>query len=150
MTAGIASANISHVRKSSNPIYVDLARTEVIALQTDFETIAIQNSGRLATSCNVHKRVFSYWEDQRHDSLVNGGYAALMDGGLPEERAVFFLDPWNAPYWIRDVCPDADEGTPRRTFVYSFGPNMKRDSSRTEIAGDDIGVYIQGTGSGPN
>ena len=148
MTAGIASANISHVRKSSDPGYVDMAHAEVDALRTDFETIASQNSGRLADSCNVHQRVFTYWDAQRHDPLSNGEYAALTGEGLPEERAAFFLDPWNAPYWVRDICPDEDDDTPRRTFVYSFGPNMKRDSSRTEIAGDDIGGYVQAIRSG--
>ncbi len=59
---------------------------------------------------------------------------------LPQERAEFFLDPWNSPYWIRDRC---DRETNRRImFIYSFGPNRRRDSSRTEILGDDIGSFF--------
>ena len=146
IVVGVASASISQARKSSNPLYVDTARAETEALRADFETIAPGPDDRLGNSCSVHKRVYSYWEKFRHDSLLTGVFAGLTDRGLPEERAEFFLDPWNAPYWIRDRCPDSDAGRPRRTFVYSFGPNLKRDSSDTELAGDDIGAYIHGTG----
>ncbi|MDH3405125.1 MAG: hypothetical protein OEP45_16010, partial [Acidobacteriota bacterium] len=64
----------------------------------------------------------------------------LVTLGLPEDRARFFMDPWNAPYWLRDRC---DKKTGRRAiFFYSFGPNRKRDSSVWEILGDDVGAYV--------
>jgi hypothetical protein len=66
--------------------------------------------------------------------------AALAARAILDERTEFSFDPWNSPYWIRDRC-ERDEGR-RVAFVYSFGPNRSRDSSRWEIMGDDIGQYV--------
>ena len=84
---------------------------------------------------------YTFQEKYAQTYLFEGNFSALQSQGLPEERAEFFLDPWNSPYWIRDRC-DSDSGE-RFVFVYSFGPNRRRDSSRTEILGDDIGTYVQ-------
>ena len=70
-----------------------------------------------------------------------GRFVALTDRGLPEERAAYFLDPWNSPYWIRDRCERREER--RSVFVYSFGPNRVRDSTRFEIREDDVGAYLR-------
>ena len=60
--------------------------------------------------------------------------------GLPEERAQFFIDPWNTPYWIRQTNdPKRKE---KKVFIYSFGPNRRRDSVFGKISGDDIGVPV--------
>ncbi len=142
---GFATSELSHLRKGMDPLYAVTTQAETDALARDFERIARRPGGRLASSCDVHKRVYSYTEKYGGRVLDNGKFAALVPGGLPEERAEFFLDPWNGPYWIRDRCADSDEERPRRTFVYSFGPNMKRDSSQTRLAGDDIGTYIYDT-----
>ncbi|MEE8311226.1 MAG: hypothetical protein V3R77_03140 [Candidatus Binatia bacterium] len=146
MALGVANTSVARLRKSHDPLYGATAQIETDALRADFEKIARRPGGRLAGSCDVHKRVYSYKEKYDGDSLLEGRFAALQGQGLPQERAEFFLDPWNAPYWIRDRCPDSDAGTPRRTFVYSFGPNMKRDSSATELGGDDVGAYIHEAG----
>ena len=63
-----------------------------------------------------------------------------MQQGLPEQRAEFLIDPWNHPYWIRSRC--AKRGFKRRVFVYSFGPNRKRDSTQWELLEDDVGAYV--------
>lgn len=149
LALGHANASFARFRRSHDPLYIDTARVEVAALGRDFEAIARRPGGRLGSSCNLHKRVYSYKEKYDRDSLLDGEFAELRQRGLVEERAEFFLDPWNAPYWIRDRCPDSDEGTPRRTFVYSFGPNMRRDSSSTELRGDDVGAYVYGAGPDP-
>ena len=70
--------------------------------------------------------------------MLEGVFARLKVQGLPEVRADFFIDPWNSPYWIRHKCKDKR----RRVFVYSFGPNRRRDSTAWEILGDDIGAMI--------
>jgi hypothetical protein len=71
--------------------------------------------------------------------MYGGRFAALQVQGLPEERADYFLDPWNSPYWIRHRCSSERQ----RIFIYSFGPNRRRDSDEREIRGDDIGVVIE-------
>jgi hypothetical protein len=79
-------------------------------------------------------------EEYEERGLLEGSFSALQSQGLPSERAEFFLDPWNSPYWLRDRCDRASNQ--RIVFVYSFGPNRRRDSSRTEILGDDVGAYV--------
>lgn len=144
--AGYISASISHARKSTDPRFVEMAQAETEAMAADFEAIAERPGGLLTSSCNVHRRVYTYWDKYRSEELSNGALSGLTRSGMPSERAEFFLDPWNYPYWIRDRCADSDSGRPRRTFVYSFGPNMKRDTTGLELSGDDIGTYIYDTG----
>jgi hypothetical protein len=116
------------------------AQTEAAALKRDFLFMASQNGGRSRTRCGVHKRVYSFVEKYDTDYLYEGVFAALTAQGLPQDRADFFLDPWNSPYWIRDEC---DRRAGRRViFVYSFGPNRARDSTDWAIGGDDIGATI--------
>lgn|GEM_PF-6869366 len=57
-------------------------------------------------------------------------------------RAGIFLDPWNTAYWVRDNC--ADDGHPDTTYLYSFGPNRRRDSTPWEIRGDDLAIVVRG------
>ena len=77
-------------------------------------------------------------ESYGEEELYEGIFAKLVEKGVPIERTRFFLDPWNTPYWIRHKCNDEEE----IAFVYSFGPNRRRDSSRWKIRGDDVGAYI--------
>jgi hypothetical protein len=62
---------------------------------------------------------------------------------MSEERAQYFIDPWNSPYWMRHDCLSSD-GI-QQVFIYSFGPNRKRDSAKGQLSGDDIGVIIRYT-----
>ena len=110
---------------------------------TELETQALAKDfldPRASTRCRLHKRVYTYVEQYERDYLWEGEFSELIDQGLPEERAQYFLDPWNSPYWVRDYCNK--KKTRRVVFVYSFGPNRRRDSSRTEILGDDLGTVI--------
>ena len=111
------------------------ARAEVKALGRDFD------SGRARSRCGLHKRLYAFVEQysRRGRELLRGEFASLTAQGLSEERARYLLDPWNSPYWLRHVCTG---GVPQVAFVYSFGPNRVRDSSRRSLGGDDVGVYL--------
>ena len=131
---GLISGAASRMQRDANPENLQAARSEVEAISDDFE------SGFAKSRCNLHKRLYTFVEEYGQFNLFDGSFSELQSHGLPEERAEFFLDPWNSPYWIRDRC---DKQTRSRvTFVYSFGPNRRRDSTRTEILGDDIGSYV--------
>ncbi len=130
---GVANAAMSRNMRSAAPEVVETTRSELEALKRDFL------SGDVRTKCNRHRRLYTFKEKYDQDALLEGEFAALVVQGLPEERAEFFLDPWNSPYWIRDRC-DSDKR--RLVFVYSFGPNRRRESSRWEILGDDVGTIV--------
>lgn len=131
---GLISGTFSRAQRDARPENLQAAGIEAEAISHDFE------SGLVITSCNLHKRIYTFVKEYGATNLFKGSYSQLQPLGLPEERAEFFLDPWNSPYWIRDRC---DPQTNKRvTFIYSFGPNRRRDSTPTEIHGDDIGSYI--------
>ena len=131
---GLISGAASRAQRHAHPANMEAARSEVEAISRDFK------SGLARSRCNLHKRLYTFVQEYGQTNLFNGSYSRLQSQGLPEERAEFFLDPWNSPYWIRDRCDR--QANKRVTFVYSFGPNRRRDSSRSEIQGDDIGSYI--------
>ncbi len=136
LVLGVANAAYSRSVRAGRPEVVEAASAELEALKRDFA------SGEVRIKCNVHKRVYSFVEKYDQDYLYGGDYSDLVDRGLPEERADFFLDPWNSPYWIRRRC----KGDRRIQFVYSFGPNRRRESNRWEILGDDVGAIISQRG----
>jgi hypothetical protein len=130
---GLVSGALSRAQRDAQPENLQAAKTEVEAISQDFD------NGLASSKCNLHKRVNTFVQKYGQVDLLKGSYSGLQSQGLPQERAEFFLDPWNSPYWIRDRC---DRKTNRRiSFIYSFGPNRHRDSSRTEILGDDIGSF---------
>ena len=138
-TLGVGTAGLSRIAWRGQPGRSETAVAEADALGRDFL--------ELRPRCSVHKRVYSFVEKYETTELLSGHFAALSARGLPEERAAFFLDPWNSPYWIRYKC-SIEEGA-IRTFVYSFGPDRKRDSSAWEIRGDDVGSMVVSNGSLP-
>jgi hypothetical protein len=140
---GIGNAAASEWRLARTPELVIATSREVTAMSQDFQD-RTRVRGRLATRCGVHKRVYTWVQKYDGEFLLEGRYAGLVAQGLPRERAEFFLDPWNNPYWIRDYC-DTDSGA-RVVFLYSFGPNRRRDSNRTEIREDDVGAMIHSVG----
>lgn len=134
LVLGLATAAASDRQRVAHPGNIAAVEAELRALKEDFE------NGRGASDCNLHKRLYTFVVEYEQDGLFEGSYSALQAQGLPEARARFFIDPWNSPYWLRDRCDDdSDE---RITFIYSFGPNRRRDSTRYEILDDDIGAYI--------
>jgi hypothetical protein len=131
---GGLQAALSRGEHGSHSEYVQAARGEVEALRRDL------SRGGLPRSCGENKRLHTYTERYRLKTLLSGEFARLTLQGMPNERAEFFLDPWNLPYWVRHYC--GEDGS-YRAYVYSFGPNRKRDSSIREIRGDDVGAIIR-------
>ncbi len=73
------------------------------------------------------------------DYLLRGKFAALAGSYADERRVSYLLDPWNSPYWVRHKCADGAAVA----FVYSFGPNRRRDSSEWQLQPDDIGRVLR-------
>jgi hypothetical protein len=131
----------SQNRRGRDPANLEAAEVESQALGNDLEALGKAKGKQVITKCGTHKRVYSLVQQKRYaQPLRDMSFTRLSQHGLPEARAEFFLDPWNSPYWIRDRC-EKEKGR-RVVFVYSFGPNRSRDSSRWEILGDDIGHYV--------
>ncbi|MGH7885888.1 MAG: hypothetical protein ACRENO_09365 [Thermodesulfobacteriota bacterium] len=137
---GMLTTSISRKQLTADPAVVDAAKTESQALLRDFTALASGKYGFPISRCGYHVRIFKY--SNKHDrkqKLKNGFFAKLQNQGLSKERAEFFLDPWNSPYWVRDDCLDDKK---RRITVYSFGPDRSRQSLPTKLLGDDIGTEL--------
>jgi len=142
MALGLGTAAAVRNQQSLWPENIKAAEGEIAALKQDLLAASDVARRRFPTRCGLHRRVHTYIAryEQGAAALRGGKFASLQAQGLPEERAQYFIDPWNAPYWIRDRCNE--ESGRRAIFIYSFGPNRKRDSSLWEILGDDIGAYV--------
>jgi hypothetical protein len=137
----VLTAAWSQGRQASNPQVLQHAREEAQALVRDLVDLADKRGKNAVSRCNLHKRLYTFVRDYGlEDELASGEFARRVELGMPAERAEFFLDPWNYAYWIRDRC-DRDNDW-RVIFVYSFGPNRSRDSSRWRVKEDDIGAYV--------
>jgi hypothetical protein len=139
---GSASGRMSLAAHRAHPDNLEAARSEAEALKLDLLALAsaeLAGDGDGFTRCGLHKRVYTWVTREKTSALYEGHFAALVTQGLQEERADFFIDPWNSPYWVRHRCTRSKE----RITVYSFGPNRRRDSSRSALAGDDVGVTIE-------
>lgn len=132
---GLVCGAASRMQRDVHPATLQAAKDEVDAIRRDFE------SGRVKTKCSLHKRLYTFVQQYGQVGLLDGAFSQLQSQGLPEERAKYLIDPWNSPYWIIDYC-DRQTGK-RHVFVYSFGPDRNRDSTYTEIGGDDVGAYIR-------
>lgn len=108
------------------------ATAEIAALATDLA------DPRLRIRCNIHKRLYTFMREYDQPYLLQGEFAALLRKHDASTRAEYLLDPWNSPYWVRHNC----RGDRNVAFVYSFGPNRRRDSTDRELRGDDIGATI--------
>ena len=128
---GVTHAGLYRLQRSAHPAILAAAELEIESLRADFA------GSEDEYVCDFHRRLYRFVDRKGGDFLRVGAFTGLGAQGLPEERATFFLDPWNQPYWIRDDC--GDETGERRVFVYSFGPNRRRDSSRWQLRGDDVG-----------
>ncbi len=128
------------LNRTADPQRLAATRVELAALERGLLAVMQERGGKLGKSCKVHRRLYTYVEKYDVDELLELEFSRLSGHGVPGERMEFFLDPWNSPYWIRDRC--TRDKKRRSTFVYSLGPNRRRDSSRWEIRGDDVGAYL--------
>ncbi len=140
LALGLANAATSRAQRTGHPETIATAQAEADALKADFLHLKAANRNRFVTRCGLHKRLYAYVEKYRREELLSLSFANLTSQGMPEERASFFLDPWNSPYWIRHKCDD--DRKRKSIFVYSFGPNRKRDSTAWELLGDDVGAVL--------
>lgn len=131
---GALLAVASETARRGQPELLEAARAEASALRLDFLGLDRACEGKR----HLNKRIYSYVEKYDRDELHSGTFAALVNQGMPEERASFFLDPWNSPYWVQ--C--TREGSRSFHYVYSFGPNRRRESTEWEVLGDDIGAVF--------
>ena len=129
------SAIWSRAQLSAEPVVVEVTATEIRAIEQDFRTLI--DDGMLA--CGKHERLNAMAKRSDDGQLYKGRFRSLTRSGLPEERAEFFIDPWSTAYWVRTTCGDNRD----KVFIYSFGPNRARDSSRWKLGGDDIGVLFR-------
>jgi hypothetical protein len=136
---GGLSGALSARARLGHPGNLEAAAAEARALRGDLEDLIGSNAGKPRSKCGLHRRVYTWVTRSDVDEMYEGRFAALKIQGLPEERADYFLDPWNSPYWIRHRC--SSDG--QRISVYSFGPNRRRDSDAREIRGDDIGEVVK-------
>lgn len=132
---GFGSALWSRGLRSADPALVQVAKTEIRALANDLKTV-LSRTDRL---CGHHERATHFASKRGVERLRDGRFAKLVEQGLPEERAEFFMDPWSTAYWVRVTCNEKRS----KAFLYSFGPNRRRDSSRWKRRGDDIGVILR-------
>ncbi len=128
------------VATHSTPELMALARAELEALDHDLGQVAASRERAFATKCGLHKRLYSFVRKYDVDDLRTLQFGSSSRPGVARERIDYFLDPWNSPYWIRHKCSKDRER--RAVFVYSFGPDRRRDSSAWEVLGDDLGTYI--------
>lgn len=135
----LAALTVGVVRfaHSADPERLAMARQEIEALQIDF------TSGQVHARCGIHKRLYTFVIEYQQDYLLKGEFSRLLESSGNGVRAEYLLDPWNSAYWIRHKCRHGREVK----FVYSFGPDRKRDSNDWEIGdedagGDDIGAYM--------
>ncbi len=142
LALGWSGAWLLQVSQSVDTELVAMAEAEVLAISRDFGNLAREHNDEFPISCRLSKRVYTYIEAFGVQRLRKGQYVALTQQGLPEERAEFFIDPWNAPYWVGLRC-DKGEGSEvvnqLHVSVYSLGPNRRRESTEMELRPDDIG-----------
>lgn len=137
---GVSSAAASSHLLPVDPMKIEAARLETDALRADIREIARGEGDLAAGTCGLHKRLYSFVEKYGKSELREGSFADLVRAVSSVERARFFIDPWNTPYWIRHTCDrDGSDGV---VLIYSLGPNRMRDSTRDEIRGDDVGAML--------
>ncbi len=128
---GFGGALWSRGQLAADPIVADVAKTEIRAIEQDLRGLI--EDGTLP--CGKHERLNLMARVTKSDRLAEGEFRSLVQKGLPEERAEFFIDPWATAYWVRTTC----NSKRTKVYVYSFGPNRRRDSKKWKRRDDDIG-----------
>jgi hypothetical protein len=133
---GAGSAHASRLR-AADPRAIAAAEREVRALAEDL-LLGARAAGHAPTGCGLHTRMASLARERAGRGLRWSRFSSSAGDSSARERTAHFLDPWSSSYWVRDYCA----GGARSVFVYSFGPNRRRDSGESALAGDDIGAYL--------
>jgi len=128
----VGTVAFSRLLQDSDTERATMARDEITLLVRDFE------STKLRTRCGIHKRLFTFMREYNQPYLASGEFALRLRDNAAHARADYLLDPWNSPYWVRHKCVDGIAVA----FVYSFGPNRRRDSTERRLVDDDIGGYF--------
>ncbi len=136
VAAGMTSAAATRLQRDADPGNLEAAGMELEALRRDFA------ARRVRSGCGVHKRLYTFAIEYGQRDLLGGEFARLTEQGLADQRATYLLDPWNYAYWLRDNCAEGE--LQRTAYLYSFGPNRRRDSTKWEIRGDDVVAYLRG------
>ncbi|MFC1889181.1 hypothetical protein ACFL4G_05435 [Thermodesulfobacteriota bacterium] len=122
----------------ADPAKIELARAEAVRLKSDwFSQRAADDDA--PSGCRTHIRIFTWVNKHDYDAFRKGLFfrgQAIEDGSGEASRGKFFVDPWNNPYWVRQVCGDEED----MVYIYSFGPNGRRDSDKEGLKADDVGV----------
>lgn len=132
---GFGGAWWSRGQLVADPVVAEVAATELRALEQDVRELLERERG----ACGRHERLHFIDQIFRSDTLRKGRFMALTERGLPKDRAEFFIDPWSTAYWLRTSCTEHRD----KVFLYSFGPNRRRDSSRWHLGGDDVGIIFR-------
>ena len=140
---GLISAQRSDYNTMKSNLALDTCRMEIEAIKKDF-IVKINETGKLPFQNYIHKRVYSTVKKYKLDWLNNNEFAKLTKQGKAQNRAKFFIDSWNMPYWV--LFLGNKENGRKRFVIYSFGPNRKRDSNDWTLRGDDVGVILFDTG----
>ncbi len=136
---GIASSRWTRPAQGDDTTAVETAQIEIAAIGQDLQTMIKLNTGDPLIDCGLHKRLRTLFTQSHAEALRKRTIANRPEIRVMDARAKYFLDPWNLPYWIKVYC---DGNNRRKVFVYSFGPNRRRDSTKGKIDGDDIGRYL--------
>ncbi|MBT8318184.1 MAG: hypothetical protein HKP59_11230 [Lutibacter sp.] len=129
--------------KNNSPIKRDACYKELQAIEKDFANRA-KELGRSPFKNYFHHRLYTVVKNNDFNWIYKGQFANLTKEGLNQDRADYFIDPWNMAYWL---LYKYDKATGRKRIVaYSFGPNRKRDSDHWTLKGDDIGIILWDTG----
>ncbi len=131
LALGVVTAQGSRALASDDPARRAAAERETGALREAFA------SGLVAGRCGAHKRLYTFVEEYDRAGLRRSEFVRLAE----PERAEYFLDPWNMPYWIRHDCPE--DGGRSTLVVYSFGPDRRRNTVGLEVEGDDVGARVE-------
>ncbi|MEM8766928.1 MAG: hypothetical protein AAGE43_05765 [Pseudomonadota bacterium] len=128
---GLALLTPWALTRAGQEVDLEQAQLEVEALAEDLRT------RHYRSRCGVHKRFYTFTQD--YGGRTEGSAFHALEH-LDPTRRDYYLDPWNQPYWLRHRCSkDRQDAV---LFVYSFGPNRRRDSTAEQLGGDDVGVRI--------
>jgi hypothetical protein len=125
----------------ANPADLRCARDEARAILHGL--VSDSSSNILHRRGSTHRRLYTLWSEADLDSELFTAFRAV-ECGAPAQRIVsrrkYGVDPWGTAYWVR-VGPGSI--SPRRVFIYSFGPNRRRDSNDAGTnEGDDVVVFL--------